>query len=128
MGKCPQCGEFGTMVEQVIRDVSLSDQRQKHSELVQKSQPVKLSDLSSSSNVRLTIDIAEFSRVIGGGFVAGSLLLMGGDPGIGKSTLLLEVAALAAQTLGNILYISGEESVRQMKMRATRISSPCWRL
>lgn len=121
MGKCPQCGEFGTMVEQVIRDVSLSDQRQKHSGLVQKSQPTKLSDLSSSSNVRLTIDIAEFSRVIGGGFVAGSLLLMGGDPGIGKSTLLLEVAARFSRAHGRILYVSGEESAHQIKMRAERL-------
>ena len=123
VGKCPQCGEFGSMVEQVIRDISVSDQRWKHSGLVQRNQPVKLSDLTSSSKDRLTIDITEFSRVIGGGFVGGSLLLMGGDPGIGKSTLLLVVAARFSMAHGRVLYVSGEESARQIKMRADRLGT-----
>ena len=69
--------------------------------------------------------MAEFSRVLGGGLVPGSLILVGGDPGIGKSTLLLEIAGLVAGQHGPVLYISGEESARQIKMRADRLRMDC---
>lgn len=120
MGRCPQCGEFGTMVEQVLespskgREVRGGGTRPGHT-------PLRLPEITSDSFGRLAVGMAEFSRVLGGGMVPGSLILVGGDPGIGKSTLLLEVAALVANQHGPVLYISGEESVHQIKLRADRL-------
>lgn len=83
--------------------------------------PQRLPEITSDSFGRLAVGMGEFSRVLGGGMVPGSLILVGGDPGIGKSTLLLEVAALVANQHGLVLYISGEESVHQIKLRADRL-------
>jgi len=85
------------------------------------SRPVRLREVEADGLDRLTLPVQEFSRVLGGGLVPGSLILVGGDPGIGKSTLLLEVAGLVAGLHGPVLYISGEESARQIKMRADRL-------
>lgn len=85
------------------------------------SRPVRLREVEADGLERLTLPVAEFSRVLGGGLVPGSLILVGGDPGIGKSTLLLEIAGLVAGMHGPVLYISGEESARQIKMRADRL-------
>jgi DNA repair protein RadA/Sms len=85
------------------------------------SKPVRLPDIRSSNVDRMALPLTEFSRVLGGGIVPGSLILLGGDPGIGKSTLLLDVAALVAQNHGRTLYVSGEESAHQIKMRADRM-------
>ncbi len=85
------------------------------------STPQRLSEITADGLTRLPLPMAEFSRVLGGGIVPGSLILVGGDPGIGKSTLLVDVAALMANTHGATLYISGEESLRQIKMRADRL-------
>jgi len=120
IGKCPQCGQFGTIVEQISVSPS-SKQRWKQSALIGASQPQRLSDLTTGEIKRMEVEIVEFSRVLGGGFVPGSLLLIGGSPGIGKSTLLLEIAGLFAQTHGRVLYVSGEESALQIKMRADRM-------
>ena len=85
------------------------------------SRPVRLREVESDGLDRLAMPVQEFSRVLGGGFVPGSLILVGGDPGIGKSTLLLEIAGQAANLHGPVLYVSGEESARQIKMRAERL-------
>jgi DNA repair protein RadA/Sms len=85
------------------------------------SKPLKLSDIEGDAEARIALPIEEFARVLGGGIVPGSAVLVGGDPGIGKSTLLLQVAATLAETNGPVLYVSGEESARQIKMRAQRL-------
>jgi len=85
------------------------------------SAPQRLADVEADQLDRLPIPLLEFSRVLGGGIVPGSLVLIGGDPGIGKSTLLLQVSALLAKTTGKVLYVSGEESAQQIKMRARRL-------
>ena len=120
MGKCPRCGEFGTMVEEIVQ-VEKSTSAKKRARATFASQPQRLAEITSDSISRLPIRIAEFSRVLGGGIVPGSLVLVGGDPGIGKSTLLLQVATLVANQHGSTLYVSGEESSRQIKMRADRL-------
>ena len=86
------------------------------------SEPRRLRDIEADRYERLSLPLSEFSRVLGGGIVPGSLVLLGGDPGIGKSTLLLQVAGILANQHGRILYISGEESLHQIKMRADRLS------
>jgi DNA repair protein RadA/Sms len=86
------------------------------------STPQRLTEISSDALDRMPLPMLEFSRVLGGGVVPGSLILVGGEPGIGKSTLLLQVAALMSSTSGPVLYVSGEESARQLKMRADRLN------
>ncbi len=122
MGKCPKCGEFGTMVEEMM--VAESKTAVKHPRAIGQiiSTPQRLADVTSDGFERMKLPLGEFSRVLGGGIVPGSLVLVGGDPGIGKSTLLLEVASLVANNHGITLYVSGEESNRQIKMRADRMS------
>ncbi|HOU40220.1 MAG TPA: DNA repair protein RadA [Promineifilum sp.] len=119
MGRCPRCGEFDTMVEQRVDPEPGTDRRRSAAAAV--SRPVRLREVEADGLDRLSLPVAEFSRVLGGGLVPGSLILVGGDPGIGKSTLLLEVAGLVAGQHGPVLYISGEESARQIKMRADRL-------
>ncbi|MCC6189565.1 MAG: DNA repair protein RadA [Anaerolineales bacterium] len=119
MGKCPQCGTFNSMVEEVVVEAAKpSSRRPSH---LGHSTPRRLADIESGSEDRWQLPIEEFSRVLGGGIVPGSLVLVGGDPGIGKSTLLLSMALLVAETYGPVLYVSGEESERQIKMRAARL-------
>jgi DNA repair protein RadA/Sms len=122
MGKCPKCGEFGTMVEEVIAATTPASKKNKRAGAQPLDQPRRLADVTADGFDRLSLPMAEFARVLGGGIVPGSLVLVGGDPGIGKSTLLLEVAAMVANAHGTTLYISGEESSRQIKMRADRLS------
>lgn len=121
MGRCPQCHEFGTMVEQLVEETVNVKGRGRGRASAGSSKPQKLGDVSISDFSRMEVPIEEFSRVLGGGIVPGSLLLLGGEPGIGKSTLLLDVAAAVSSKHGRCLYISGEESVRQIKMRAQRM-------
>ncbi len=118
MGKCPTCGEWDTFVEQV-EEVSASS----HTAVTagSRSEPQRLSEITGDPYERYVLPVEEFSRVLGGGIVPGSLILIGGEPGIGKSTLLLQVAAIIADSIGTVLYVSGEESVRQIKMRAQRL-------
>jgi len=117
MGRCPDCGEWNTMVETIVE----SKERSPLSYAVRRSKPQRLSEVADDGLERVQLPMPEFSRVLGGGIVPGSLVLVGGDPGIGKSTLLLQVSALMAETIGKVLYVSGEESVQQMKMRAQRL-------
>ncbi len=107
------------MVEQFIESETGRGGRKTTSSIT--SRPVRLREVESDGLDRLTLPNQEFSRVLGGGLVPGSLILVGGDPGIGKSTLLLQIAGVAANQHGAVLYVSGEESARQIKMRAERM-------
>ncbi|HUN23040.1 MAG TPA: DNA repair protein RadA [Anaerolineales bacterium] len=119
MGRCPQCGEWGTLQEVVEAAVLVNSPRRGGTPTA--NVPRRLSEVESDPEPRFLLPIEEFSRVLGGGIVPGSVVLIGGDPGIGKSTLLLQIAASMAETAGSVLYISGEESARQIKMRAERL-------
>jgi DNA repair protein RadA/Sms len=116
-GKCPDCGEWNTLVEEVVEEKHADGKRPS----LLTSRPQKLSEISTDEIARIPLNIGEFSRVLGGGIVPGSLVLVGGEPGIGKSTLLMEAAVNVAQNVGLTLYISGEESSQQLKMRAERL-------
>ena len=120
-GRCFQCGTFDSIVEvkSSSSDVALSGRRDGLSSL---SKAVRLyDDVYGLDSARLTTGSKEFDRVLGGGIVRGSLVLIGGEPGIGKSTLLLQIAASMADSLGPVLYVSGEESDYQIKMRGERL-------
>lgn len=119
MGQCPGCKEWNTFVEETVDKKSVGKTRAAVSE----TKPVPLSAIEASTDERVSTQMSELDRVMGGGIVSGSLVLVGGDPGIGKSTLLLQVCRnLAAQKI-NVLYISGEESLQQIKIRAQRVGS-----
>jgi DNA repair protein RadA/Sms len=120
MGKCPACGEWNTM-EEVIEQPERATPSRSPAPLGYGSTPQRLREVSTDQGARLQVPVEEFSRVLGGGIVPGSIILLGGEPGIGKSTLLLQIAALLANKIGKVLYVSGEESARQIKMRAERL-------
>jgi len=118
VGKCPSCNEWNTFVEEIIKNKSKSDL---HAQYINSKNaiPVSITEISSRNEVRIQLPDKEINRVLGGGLVTGSVILFGGEPGIGKSTLLLQ---LLLQCKGiKTLYISGEESESQLKMRAERI-------
>ena len=119
-GKCSACGEWNTLIEEVIHKESKSGLRRKYSDNISK-KPVPITKVSADVAERIAIPDSELSRVLGGGIVPGSVMLIGGDPGIGKSTLLLQLG-LNFQA-AKILYVSGEESANQIKMRAERIGN-----
>ncbi len=108
------------MLEVVVAEPSKRGERRS---VATTSRPLKLSEIEGDADARLHLPIEEFARVLGGGIVPGSVVLVGGDPGIGKSTLLLQLANVMAETAGSVLYVSGEESARQIKMRALRLAS-----
>jgi DNA repair protein RadA/Sms len=116
LGRCPGCQQWNTFVETKVATTIASTKT---------SAPLKpaqeLSQVTMESADRRVLPLTEFNRVLGGGLVAGSLVLIGGDPGIGKSTLLLQVAALVTQTGGRVVYVSGEETQHQIKLRANRL-------
>jgi len=117
MGRCPGCNEWNTMVEQV----DVPDEPVPRAPGGMHSQPMRLSEIEGDPWERVPLPIEEFARVLGGGVVPGSLILLAGDPGIGKSTLLAQVAGVMADYAGPVLYVSGEESARQIKLRAERL-------
>ena len=120
-GQCPACREWNTMVEEPVAKKA-SDRRAVIPDRGrQKIQPVRLSEVSIEEQDRISTGYQELDRVLGSGIVAGSLVLVGGDPGIGKSTLLLQVCRNLAAEGHKVLYISGEESLKQIKLRANRI-------
>jgi DNA repair protein RadA/Sms len=114
LGRCPDCQTWNSFVERVERQGA---------GVAPVAAPVEICELADEELARLVIDLPEFNRVLGGGIVPGSLILVGGDPGIGKSTLMLQAAVLAAGDRQRVLYISGEESAQQLKMRARRLSA-----
>jgi len=122
MGRCPKCNAWNSMVEEIIEKTTTAAKHTRPS-MGERSTPKRLSEISGDVEDRIPVPIEEFSRVLGGGIVPGSVVLIGGDPVIGKSTLLLQ-ATLEMASQGTVLYISGEESDRQIKMRAMRILSP----
>jgi DNA repair protein RadA/Sms len=117
MGRCPQCGAWNSMVEEVSQPAPARASARGAA----RNAPQRLSEVSGEAEDRLPLSIGEFARVLGGGMVPGSVVLIGGDPGIGKSTLLLQVALSLAEE-HTVLYVSGEESARQIKMRAARLA------
>ncbi len=127
VGKCPECDAFNTFSEEKVvpqsKNSSFSSSRS--SGPLSSTKPQALSDVEAHKTARLSTGMPEFDRVLGGGVVPGSLVLIGGDPGIGKSTLLIEAAVRLAQKHGSGLYVSGEESVAQVGMRARRLGLEC---
>jgi len=117
LGRCPDCEGWNTFVESVVRSPS----SRRSASRVLSTAPQELSQVSGEQTPRLTLSFAECNRVLGGGVVPGSLVLIGGDPGIGKSTLLLQVSAAVAQGGRKVLYVTGEESPTQVKLRANRL-------
>lgn len=120
MGQCPSCHEWNTFVEEKISAKSSGTTSAAMSRR-EENKPSKLSEIELKDDERLSTHINELDRVLGGGIVPGSLILVGGDPGIGKSTLLLQVCRNVADDNRKVLYISGEESLKQIKIRANRI-------
>jgi DNA repair protein RadA/Sms len=123
-GKCNDCGTYGTLEEQPILNSSPSSSRsakKNNPSSIGPKASLPISEISELGEARFSSGYAELDRVLGGGVVPGSLVLIGGDPGIGKSTLLLQTANQLAQKLSRILYVSGEESARQIKLRASRL-------
>ncbi|MBP7693385.1 MAG: AAA family ATPase, partial [Anaerolineales bacterium] len=116
MGRCPACGTFNSMTEQVVAEPAKASARAPLAG--GRSAPKRLREIDGDSDARWPLPIGELARVLGGGIVPGSLVLVGGDPGIGKSTLLLQMTLLMTEIAGPVLYVSGEESERQIKMRA----------
>jgi DNA repair protein RadA/Sms len=121
LGKCPSCGQWNTFVEEVIEkaNTSVPNWKTASTTLQRANKPIQVADITFNEEQRLLTPDNEFNRVLGGGIVAGSLVLIGGEPGIGKSTLMLQLA-LNMPNL-KVLYVSGEESERQIKMRAERL-------
>lgn len=120
MGRCPGCSEWNTMVEEIEVVVKGPRRTFQHSDSAShKATPITAIEIADEP--RVDTDLDELNRVLGGGIVPGSLVLIGGDPGIGKSTLLLQVSALLANKGHRVLYMSGEESIRQTKLRAERL-------
>lgn len=120
MGRCPGCGQWNTMVEEVEVVAKGPRGAFKHSEMVS-AKATPIISVETQEEQRVPTELTEFNRVLGGGIVPGSLILIGGDPGIGKSTLLLQVSALLSNKNHRVLYVSGEESIRQTKLRAERL-------
>ena len=116
VGKCPSCHQWNSLVEEKVVKTSASTSTKLYET---SSEPVLINEIEASNDTRIQLPDAEFNRVLGGGIVAGSLTLLGGEPGIGKSTLMLQLA-LRAQGI-SVLYVSGEESEGQLKMRAERV-------
>ena len=121
MGQCPGCRAWNTFVEETVSTKKVSSTGSSLQNGLRRAEPVVLKDIRLSEDERKLTNIGELDRVLGGGIVPGSLVLVGGDPGIGKSTLLLQVCRNLAMSGNSVLYISGEESLRQIKLRAERI-------
>lgn len=118
LGRCPDCGAWNSFVEEVFqKERSIK----KGLELLKPQSPVPICDIEVADEHRVQVGITEFDRVLGGGIAKGSLILIGGDPGIGKSTLLLQAMEMVASQGLPVLYVSGEESARQTRMRAERL-------
>src|SRR5436190_11572346 len=116
LGKCPDCGEFNTLIEEVVRP-----EESARRPVLSEERPMPITEVQPIDRPRVVTGIGEFDRVLGGGIVIGSVALIGGDPGIGKSTLILQVCQKIAAQGYPVLYISSEESIIQTKLRAERL-------
>jgi DNA repair protein RadA/Sms len=121
MGKCPDCGGWNSFAEENNSGTAEESSPRGGMFRMREAKPLVYNEIESQEDSRQTSGISEFDRVLGGGIVPGSLVLIGGDPGIGKSTLLLEVSDKLATNFGDVLYVSGEESERQIKLRGERL-------
>src|SRR5260221_839280 len=125
LGRCPECGNWDTLVEQISKVTGRGFNKKEVKKSIKESEIINISDIEKQQFARLSSNIAEFDRVLGGGVVLGSLVLVSGDPGIGKSTLLtqlaLNITAVGPASPIGTLYVAGEESAQQIKLRADRI-------
>jgi DNA repair protein RadA/Sms len=119
LGKCPECGEWNSLVEE--RVITTKKGRSGNGFRLREAKAIAYDQIESQDDVRISSGVTEFDRVLGGGIVPGTLVLLGGDPGIGKSTLLLQVADRLSGSGATVLYVSGEESERQIKLRGERL-------
>ena len=117
LGKCPECGSWGSFVEELSTPV----EKKTEVEVFDTTPPMTLDEIEMNSEIRMSTNISEFDRVLGGGIVQGSLVLIAGDPGIGKSTILLQTSGELCNASKKVLYISAEESASQIKLRAERL-------
>ena len=117
LGKCPECGSWGSFVEELSTPV----EKKTEVKVFDTTPPMTLDEIEMNSEIRMSTNISEFDRVLGGGIVQGSLVLIAGDPGIGKSTILLQTSGELCKTGKKVLYISAEESASQIKLRAERL-------
>ncbi len=124
LGRCPTCGAWNTLTEEKIAPMASSGARGRGGRRTERVEPAVLAEIAPDRTPRLASGIAELDRVLGGGFVSGSTVLIGGDPGVGKSTLMLQAAAeMAAQGVG-VLYVSAEEAPGQIRLRSERLELP----
>lgn len=119
LGKCPECSTWGSLVEEIQQSSIVANSA---SEFLNTQKATLLNEIELSSEVRISTQIAEFDRVLGGGLVQGSLVLIAGDPGIGKSTIILQTSGILGKNDKKVLYVSAEESATQIKLRAERLS------
>lgn len=119
-GKCPSCSQWNTMVEEIVTKQTTTAAKTNKS-INSVNEPLKITEISTTDEHRYKTGIAELDRVLGGGIVKGSLILLGGDPGIGKSTIILQICKQLCENL-RVLYVSGEESRRQLKLRSARLN------
>ena len=118
LGKCPECGNWGSFVEEIMNPAS----DKKVLSIIDDTPPVKVCEITTRQETRFSTQISEFDRVLGGGIVQGSVILLAGDPGIGKSTLLLQTGGTLTANNKKVLYTSAEESLSQIKLRAERLN------
>lgn len=121
IGRCPDCGKWNTLVEELVAPKQTGKNQHRRFADAEHRKPQPITEVNASEQERLKTGIEEFDRVMGGGTVPGSVSLIGGDPGIGKSTILLQVTEKLSQRYGAVLYVSGEESATQTKLRAERL-------
>lgn len=119
LGKCPECNSWGSLVEET--ETNFLGSKTPAAEFLNTEKPILINDIELDENVRVSTNISEFDRVLGGGLVQGSLVLLAGDPGIGKSTLILQTSGEFCKQNKKVLYVSAEESSSQLKLRAERL-------
>lgn len=119
LGKCPECSTWGSIVEELQQNFSAPAA---NADFLNVQKPALLNEVRLSEEIRLSTNISEFDRVLGGGLVQGSVVLIAGDPGIGKSTILLQTSGLLCKEKKKVLYVSAEESLNQIKLRADRLA------